>query len=147
MISIMTLLDSKDNFIYYLWYSLVNSILGVSALLTNQLGIIIMDIKTEREDNNVENHYRDTKDKVAFNELKILLLDILLPLLDILVDIAKAVVLVFEGQQIENYQRFSQHFLQTAVYGVISVMLKWCPVVVAALHFQDMNRCRCPQRL
>ena len=99
-----------------------------------------MDIKTEREDSHVEIHSRDTKDKAAFNELKILLLDILLPLLDILVDIAKAVVLVFEGQQIKNYQRFSDHFLNTAVYGVISVMLKWCPAVVAALHFQDMNR-------
>ena len=55
-------------------------------------------------------------------------------------DIAKALVLVFEGQQIKNYQRFSDHFLNTAVYGVISVMLKWCPAVVAALHFQDMNR-------
>ena len=96
-----------------------------------------MDIKTEREDN-----VETPKDKVAFNELKILLLDILLPLLDILVDIAKALVLVFEGQQIENYQRFSDHFLHTAVYGVISVMLKWCPAVVAALHFQDINRCR-----
>ena len=117
-------------------------ILGVSALLTNQLGIFIMDIKTEREDN-VENHYRDaTKDKVAFNELKILLLDILLPLLDILVDIAKALVLVFEGQQMQNYQSFSDHFLQTAVYGVISVLLKWCPALVAGLHFQDMNRYR-----
>ena len=107
-----------------------------------------MDIKTEERDDNVESqsHCRDTKDKVAFNELKILLLDILLPLLDILVDIAKAVVLVFEGQQIENYQRFSHHFLQTAVYGVISVMVKWCPALVAALHFQDMNRCRSLQQ-
>ena len=102
-----------------------------------------MDIKTEERDDNVESqsHYRETKDRVSLNELKILLLDILLPLLDILVDIAKAVVLVFEGQQIENYQRFSQHFLQTAVYGVISVMVKWCPALVAALHFQDMKRC------
>ena len=111
-------------------------------VLTNQF-TIIMDIKTERE----ETDSRDTKDKVEFNELKILLLDIVLPLLDILVDIAKALVLVFEGQQIGNYQRFSDHFLHTAVYGVISVMLKWCPAVVAAFHFQDMNRCRCPQRL
>ena len=94
----------------------------------------------EREDN-MENHYRETKDKVAVNELKILLLDIILPLIDILVDIAKALVLVFEDQQIENYQGFSDHFLHTAIYGVISVLLKWCPAVVAALHFQDMNRC------
>ena len=63
-------------------------------VLTNQF-TIIMDIKTERE----ETDSRDTKDKVEFNELKILLLDIVLPLLDILVDIAKALVLVFEGQQ------------------------------------------------
>ena len=111
-------------------------ILGVSALLPNQLG----NINMEREDN-MENHYRETKDKVAVNELKILLLDIILPLIDILVDIAKALVLIFEDQQIQNYQGFSDHFLHTAIYGVISVLLKWCPAVVAALHFQDMNRC------
>ena len=100
-----------------------------------------MEIKEQRTDDRETHHQSiETNDTVAVNELKVLIFDVILPLIDILVDIAKALSLVFEDQHIESYERFSEHFLQTGVYGVISLLIKWSPALVAGLHFQDMQR-------
>ena len=79
-------------------------------------------------------------DRVTVNELRVVLLDVLLPLVDILVDIAKALVLVLENRQYLDQESSSNNFLQNGVLGLISIFLKWTPALVAGLHFQDMNR-------
>lgn len=99
-----------------------------------------MDIKTETA-NDDETQPRDEKiPPMNVNELKVLLLDVILPLVDILVDIAKCLVLVFEDQHMTSYESFSEHFLEAGLYGLVSIIFKWSPALVAGLHFQDMNR-------
>ena len=108
----------------------------------------VMDIKDHQPDRqtDIQTYRQDTQHRdeklttVPVNEVKVLILDVILPLIDILVDIAKALSLVFEDQHVKSYNKFSQHFLQTGVYGVIAILLKWSPSLVAGLHFQDMQR-------
>ena len=101
----------------------------------------IKDHQTDRQaDRQTDRHVTQNRDEkhttIPVNEVKVLILDVMLPLIDILVDIAKALSLVFEDQHVKSYERF----LQTGVYGVIAILIKWSPSLVAGLHFQDMHR-------
>ena len=118
----------------YLWRSLVSLSATLLTVYTSKWSI--MDIQGEAGTT------EDPKlGRVTVNELRVVLLDVLLPLLDILVDIAKALVLVLEDRQyLMDLDSSSNNYLQNGLLGLISIFLKWTPALVAGLHFQDMNR-------
>ena len=87
------------------------------------------------------NHSREDREEVTkVNQVKIIVLDILLPLCDLGVDLTKAMMLVFDYQELKSLSSFANHFHTNGVYGIVSLLLKWAPSVVSILHFQDLNR-------
>ena len=106
-----------------------------------------MDKKSEIEDNNI-NH--EMEEKVDENQLeskerelsylRVIVLDIILPLFDVAVDILKGLLLIFQYENLSSFYGFEAHFNENGIYGLVSISLKWVPAIVAALHFQDINR-------
>ena len=87
------------------------------------------------------NHNKEDRDELnKVNQIKIIVFDIVLPLFDIGVDLTKALMLVFDYQELKSLASFANHFHTNGVYGIISLLLKWAPAVVSILHFQDLNR-------
>ena len=94
----------------------------------------------ELQENEINHHREDKKELMKVNQVKIIVLDILLPLCDIGVDLTKAMMLVFDYQELKSLSGFANHFHTNGVYGIVSLLLKWAPAVVSILHFQDLNR-------
>ena len=125
------------------------NILCSTPALISRMAVKIdsMDKKSEIEDNNI-NH--EIEEKVDENQLeskerelsylKVIVLDIILPLFDVAVDIMKGLLLIFHYENLSSFYRFEAHFNENGIYGLVSISLKWGPAIVAALHFQDINR-------
>ena len=93
----------------------------------------------EQNDEDVESK-KELKMETEGCHAKVLILDIVLPLVDLSIDLTKAMLLLFDYSFI-SFSSFATHFNSKGVYGLISLMLKWTPAIVTILHFQDVNRC------
>ena len=94
----------------------------------------------EIQENEINHNKEDREELKKVNQVKIIVFDIVLPLFDIGVDLTKALMLVFDYQELKSLTNFANHFHTNGVYGIISLLLKWAPAVVSILHFQDLNR-------
>ena len=91
-------------------------------------------------DNDI-NHDKEREEQAQrINQVKVIIFDILLPFIDLLVDITKSVMLIFDKQEFKSFSSFANHFHGNGIYGIISLLLKWAPVIVTMLHFQDISR-------
>ena len=94
---------------------------------------------------NVEQNDKDAESKKEWEvetdrcPVKVLILDIVLPIVDLCIDFTKAILLLFDESFI-SFDSFAAHFNSKGVYGVISLMIKWTPAIVTLLHYQDINR-------
>jgi hypothetical protein len=80
----------------------------------------------------VDNIELEAKDSDLSN-FKVILLDIIFPLFNVLVDI-------FQYESLSSFCRFEALFNENGIYGLVAISLKWVPSIVAALNFQDINR-------
>ena len=104
--------------------------------------------KSEIEENKLNHRKEDENDDISSVEskdsevlyAKVLFFDIFLPLFDVIVDIFKGLLLIFQYDSLSSFYRFEAHFNKDGIYGLVAISLKWAPAIVAALHFQDMNR-------
>ena len=103
--------------------------------------------KTEINDNEINHKKEDDADTDSIesrdsdvSNFKIVILDIILPLFDVLVDILKGLLLIFQYDTLSSFYKFEAHFNENGIYGLVAISLKWVPAIVAALHFQDINR-------
>ena len=142
----------------YLWMTTGQHDCGNSNILCSTPALIShmavkidsMDKKSEIEDNNINHEIEEKVEKVDENQLeskerelsylKVIVLDIILPLFDVAVDIMKGLLLIFQYENLSSFYRFEAHFNENGIYGLVSISLKWIPAIVAALHFQDINR-------
>ena len=91
-------------------------------------------------DNDI-NHDKEREEHAQrINQVKVIIFNILLPFIDLLVDITKSVMLIFDNQEFKSFSSFANHFHGNGIYGIISLLLKWAPVIVTMLHFQDISR-------
>ena len=94
---------------------------------------------------NVEQNDKDAESKKEWEvetdrcPVKVLILDIVLPIVDLCIDFTKAILLLFDESFI-SFDSFAAQFNSKGVYGVISLMIKWTPAIVTLLHYQDVNR-------
>ena len=117
------------------------------ALIRHMAVKIGDDNDSEIEDNRI-NHVREQKvddteleaKESDVSSFKVILLDIIFPLFDVLVDILKGLLLIFQYESLSSFYRFEAHFNENGIYGLVAISLKWVPSIVAALHFQDINR-------
>ena len=85
---------------------------------------------------------KDTTEEEDNCPVKVLILDIVLPLVDLCLDVTKAMLLIFD-ESFVSFSNFASHFNSKGVYGLISLSIKWTPSIVTILHFQDVNRFFC----
>ena len=82
---------------------------------------------------------KDTTEEEDNCPVKVLILDIVLPLVDLCLDVTKAMLLIFD-ESFVSLSNFASHFNSQGEYGLISLSIKWTPSIVTILHFQDVNR-------
>ena len=103
--------------------------------------------KSEIEDNQVNHEKEQNIENISpesresdISYFKVIFLDIIFPLFDVIVDIFKGLLLLFQYESFSSFYRFEAHFNENGIYGLVAISLKWVPAIVAALHFQDINR-------
>ena len=101
--------------------------------------------KDEHNNNNDDGEQNETRKEQNVNPVRILIFDILFPVLDICIDVTKAMMMLFDydddnSSTFSSLGSFANHFNRNGVYGVISLLIKWSPAIVTILHFQDLHR-------
>ena len=98
------------------------------------------DNDSEIEDNRI-NHVREQKvddteleaKESDVSNFKLILLDIIFPLFDVLVDILKGLLLIFQYESLSSFYRFENHFNENKICGLVAISLKWVPSIVALI--------------
>ena len=102
------------------------------------------EIEDNKANHSLENQMKETEasssgeTEVFF--LKLILFDIAIPLFDVIVDIIKGLLLIFNYSSLSSFYMFEAHFNENGIFGLVAISLKWVPAFVTGLHFQDMNR-------